>query len=79
MNVPCARCGCILFGVVEDVPFDKLLCMECALREMPPEDKARIIEGKVPGEPEALRETRRILLGSARRDRDKGRRQHRDR
>ena len=67
MDVPCARCGCILFGVVEDVPFDKLLCLECSLREMSPEDKARIIEGKVPGEPEALRETRRILLGSARR------------
>ena len=69
MDVPCARCGCMFFGVVEHVPFDKLLCMECALREMSPEVKAQIIEGKVPGEPEALRETRRRLLGSARRDR----------
>ena len=76
MNVPCARCGRMFFGVVEGVPFDKLVCMECALREMPPEEKARIIEGKVPGDPEALREIRRMLLGSARRDL---RRQHRDR
>ena len=53
------------FSVVEDVPFDELLCMECALREMPPDAKARFIEGKVPGEPEALREIRRRLLGSA--------------
>ena len=65
MNVPCARCGRMFFGVVEDVPFDELLCMECALREMPPEGKARFIEGKVPGEPGALREIRRRLLGSA--------------
>ena len=65
MDVPCARCGCMFFGVVEDVPFDRLLCMECALREMSPDQKARIIEGKVPGEPEALREARRRLLGSA--------------
>ena len=82
MNVPCARCGRMFFGVVEGVPFDKLVCMECALREMPPEEKERIIEGKVPGDPEALREVRRILLGSAPRDRErarKGRRQHRER
>ena len=65
MDVPCARCRKMFFGVVEDFPFDKLLCLECALREMPPDAKARIIEGKVPGEPEALREFRRRLLGSA--------------
>ena len=65
MDVPCARCGCMFFGVVEDVPFDRLLCMECALREMSPDQKARIIEGKVAGEPGGLREIRRRLVGSA--------------
>ena len=37
--------------------------MECALREMPPDEKARWIERKVPGEPEALREIRRGVVG----------------